>query len=731
MIQPDRVVTTTCPYCGVGCTLQLHVKDAFIFKVTSPFDSPVNRGNLCIKGRFGYDFIYHPRRVTTPLVRRYLLEGQPKPEGREQVFDTQRPGPNPWDWLETDWDTVLDITADKLVEIYKRDGSDAMAVYCCAKATNEDNYLLQKMYRALFRTNNVDHCTRLCHAGSVVALQQAIGSSAMSNTASQVIQNDVFMVAGSNTSENHPIIALQMKEAVQKYGAKMIVVDPRRIDLVDFAELWLPLKPGTNVPVFSAMAQVIVKDDLINWEFVKSRTEGIDNFIASLEKFTPEYAEQLSGVPAADIRRAARLYANAKNAAIYWGMGISQLSHGTASALALIHLAFLTGHIGREGTGLNPLRGQNNVQGASDMGAMPFHYPGYMRVDNEANAAKWEKAWQIEPGGLSRKLGLTTTEILAHAHPGGIRALYIMGENPMMSEPNLNETRKHMQELEFLVAQDLFINESGAFADVFLPATPFAEKDGTFTNTDRRVQRVRAAQAPRGLARPDWEILCSLAKRLEARLGYRKTAGWEYDSPEQVLREMASVNPDYAGITYERIEETGLIYPVPSMDHPGTPTLFTESFPSGRGKFIPLDYVPIMEEADDEYPFILTTGRILEHWHGGTMTRNSSLNEAYPEAHVEIHPADAEIHGITENMAVRVSSRRGEIVLRAAVTEKTTVGVVFISWHFAEAAANLLTNDALDPQAKIPEFKACAVQVFPAREQELPNPETQTKRGRY
>ncbi len=738
MIKSDRITTTTCPYCGVGCTLQLHVKDDFIYKVTSPFDSPVNHGNLCVKGRFGYDFVYHPKRVTTPLVRRYLLEGKPKPEGREQVFAVSQDGKpipdskisNLWDWVETDWDTALNITADNLVRIYKRDGSDAMAVYCCAKATNEDNYLLQKMYRALFRTNNVDHCTRLCHAGSVVALQQAVGSSAMSNTASQVVQNDVFIVTGSNTSENHPIIALQMKEAVQKYGAKMIVIDPRRIDLVDMSEMWLPLKPGTNVPVFSAMAYVIIDENLVNHNFIDDRTEGYTEFLASLEKFTPEYAEEISGVPAEDIRKAARLYAKAKNAAIYWGMGISQLSHGTASAMALIHLAFLTGHIGRDGTGLNPLRGQNNVQGASDMGAMPFHYPGYMRVDNPENRAKWEKTWNIEEGSLSLKLGLTTTEILGHAHEGGIRSLFIMGENPMMSEPNLNETREHMQHLEFIISQDIFINESGAFADVFLPATPFAEKDGTFSNTDRRVQRVRAAHKPRGQARPDWQIICDLALRIESRLGVG-TSNWNYSNPEEILREMGSVNSDYAGITYERIDKVGLIYPVPTLDHPGTPTLFTESFPRGRGKFHPLDYVPVREEPDDEYPFILTTGRLLEHWHGGTMTRNSALNEIYPEARVEMHPADAEIHGIRNGDPVKVQSRRGEIILRATITEKTSIGVVFIPWHFAEAAANLLTNDALDPQALIPEFKACAVQVFPARENDLPNPEVELNRGRY
>src|SRR6266540_1540504 len=719
MIKPDRIVTTTCPYCGVGCTLELHVKDDYIFKVTSPFDSPVNHGNLCVKGRFGYDYVYHPKRVTTPLIRKVRQDAGK----RTQAFDRS-------EWRDVSWDEALDYVADRLVDIYKRDGSDAMAVYCCAKATNEDNYVLQKMYRTLFRTNNVDHCTRLCHAGSVVALQQAIGSSAMSNTASQVLLNDVFIVAGSNTSENHPIIALQMKEAVEKHGAKMIVIDPRRIELVDFAELWLPLKPGTNVPVFTAMAYVIVEENLVNHDFIDDRTEGYTEFLATLEKFTPEYAEEISGVPAEDIRKAARLYAKAKNAAIYWGMGISQLSHGTASALALIHLAFLTGHVGRDGTGLNPLRGQNNVQGASDMGAMPFHYPGYMRVDNDENAAKWEKTWNTEPGGLSRKLGLTTTEILSHAHEGGVRALFIMGENPMMSEPNLNETRKHMTHLEFLVAQDLFINESGAFADIFLPATPFAEKEGTFSNTDRRVQRVRVAQPPRGEARPDWEIICDLALRIEARLG-RETAKWDYSGPEEVLREMASVNQDYAGITYDRIDKVGLIYPVPDLNHPGTPTLFTESFPRGRGKFIPLDYVPVMEEPDDEYPFILTTGRVLEHWHGGTMTRNSALDEAYPEARVDIHPADAEMHGIRNGDPVKVQSRRGEVVLRVTVTEKTSVGVLFIPFHFAEAAANLLTNDALDPQAKIPEFKACAVQVFPARESDLANPEAVVARGRY
>jgi len=425
------------------------------------------------------------------------------------------------------------------------------------------------------------------------------------------------------------------------------------------------------------------------------------------------------------------MYAQADRGAIYWGMGISQLSHGTASALSLVHLALLTGHVGREGTGLNPLRGQNNVQGASDMGAMPYHYPGYMLVDEEENAVQWEAAWNIEPGGLSRQRGLTTTEILSNVGPQGVRSLYIMGENPMMSEPNLHVTRHHMENLDFLVAQDLFINESGAFADVFLPATSWAEKDGTFTNTDRRVQRVRRALASRGESRPDWEIICDLAQRIEKRLGRSNSAGWDYEHPAEILEEVAGVVSAYAGVKYERIQDEGLQTPVLDDQHPGTPYLFSESFPRGRGKFHPLDFVPVAEKPDDEYPFILTTGRVLEHWHGGTMTRHSKLDELYPEALVEVNPTDAALMGVQDGQAVRVTSRRGSIVLRASVTEKTRAGVVFIPFHFAEAAANLLTIDELDPQALIPEYKACAVKVVPASEEDLANPQARTVRGRY
>jgi formate dehydrogenase alpha subunit len=720
MPQPDRIVTTTCPYCGVGCKLELHVKDDRIFQVTSPFSAVVNHGNLCVKGRFGYDFISNPHRVTVPLIRRTpQLPGQ-----RTQAFDRS-------EWRETGWDEALDLIAGRLTGIYQRDGARAMAAYCCAKATNEDNYLLQKLYRALFRTNHIDHCTRLCHAGSVVALQLAVGSSAMSNTASEVLENDVFLITGSNTTENHPIIALQMKAAIQKRGAKLIVVDPRRIEMVDHAVLWLPLRPGTDVAVFSAMAHVILKEGLMDEAFVRERTENLEAFAASMAKFTPEFAESVSGVKRELIVQAARLYAGAHNAAIYWSLGVPESSHGTDNAFSLIHLALLTGHIGRRGNGLNPLRGQNNVQGASDSGAMPWHYPGYQPVDSEDAALKFEAAWHIEPGGLNRQRGLTTTEIMSGIGPEGVRSLYIMGENPMMSEPNLNHTRSLMESLEFVVAQDLFINESGAFADVFLPATPWAEKEGTFTNTDRRVQLVRQALPPRDQARPDWRILCDLALRLEQRLGRPQSADWGFEHPSQVLEEMGRLVPEYAGVKYARLQDEGLQFPVWDDQHPGTPFLFAERFPRGKAKFHPLDFRPAAETPDREYPFILTTGRVLEHWHGGSMTRHSKLDDLYPEALMELHPEDAARLGVQDRGTVRVSSRRGTVVLRSTVTTRTNPGIVFIPFHFREAAANLLTNDVLDPLAKIPEYKACAVRIAKASESELVRPAAQQRRGRY
>ena len=702
MLKAERTVLTTCPYCGVGCGLNLHVRQNNLVRVTGDFDSPVNRGNLCVKGRFGYDFIYHPARISSPLIRKQIGNREPPPTGGD-VRDLFR---------EATWDEALDLVAERLAAIRAESGPDALACFCCAKATNEDNYLMQKLFRQIVGTHNVDHCTRLCHAASVVALQQAIGSSAMSNAASEVVESDVFIVTGSNTAETHPIIALQMKQAVHSRGAKLIVVDPRRVEMVDHAALWLQQRPGTDVPVFSAMAHVILEEGLANREFVAQRTESFDEFAASMKVFTPDYAERISGVPAEKIRQAARMFATAKNAAIYWALGIPEHTHGVDNALSLVNLGLLCGQVGRVGTGLNPLRGQNNVQGASDAGAMPWHYPGYQAVDDAQVQARYAEAWGYAPPA---RRGLTTPEIVGAAGRGEVRALFIMGENPMMSEPNLNHTAECMAKLEFMVVQDLFINETGALADVILPASAWAEKDGTFTNTDRRVQRVRKAVEPPGQARADWEIIADLARRMAERVGRdvhsAPHAGWSYNHPSEILAEMGALVPEYRGITYDRLEHDGLQWPATDETHPGTPFLFADTFPRGLAKFHPLQYRPALEKVDAEYPFILTTGRVLYHWHGGTMTRHSKLDEVYPQALIELNPADGGRLGVRDGDPVRVTSRRGTLVVRAHITERVGEGVVFMAFHFVEAAANLLTSDALDPQAKIPGYKVSAVRV--------------------
>lgn len=683
-MQADRIVRSTCPYCGVGCQVDLHLQDSQIFRAGAPFDHPVNHGNLCVKGRFGYDFVHHESRVRTPLIR------------KNGAF------------VEATWDEALDFIAERLADIRNDAGPDSIAGFCSAKATNEDNYLFQKLFRAVLGTNNIDHCARLCHAGSVTGLQMAIGSAAMSNSIREMRELDCFIITGSNTTETHPVISLELKAAVHRDGAKLIVADPRRIEMVDFASLWLRQKPGTDVALFSAMAHVIVEEGLYNEEFIRERTEGVDKLKQSVADYTPEWAEKITGVSAADIAEAARMYATAKRGAIYWGMGISQSTHGTDNTLTLANLALLCGHVGRPGTGLNPLRGQNNVQGCSDSGGLPNVFPGYQPVSNDQARAKFEQAWG---GPLDGDPGLTVTEIVDAAGTGALRALYVMGENPLMTEPNLRHAKECLAELDLLVCQDIFINETGEQADVILPAASFAEKDGTFTNSDRRVQRVRQAIAPVGQSRPDWVILCDLAKRLEVRLSREPSAGWDYSHPSEIWDEMAGLTPSLAGISYERIKEIGVHWPCPSEDHSGTPWLFENSFPRGLGKFHAVTYRKSAELPDDEYPFILSTGRVLYHWHGGTLTRRSKLDEIFPEALVEIHPDDAEKLGCQSGDWLRVSSRRGEIRARALVTGRSPAGTVFIPFHFAEAAANELTNEAIDPLAKIPDYKVCAVRV--------------------
>ncbi len=686
-LTPSRQIRTTCPYCGVGCQMDLQIRDDTIYRVDAPFDRAPNFGNLCVKGRFGLDFATHPRRLTKPLLRQRRDE----------------------DFREASWEEAQDFIAARLSRLVQEKGGDCIATYASAKATNEDNFVFQKFVRAVLQTNNVDHCARLCHAGSVTALQLAIGSSAMSNSIAEMEKLDTFIVTGSNTTETHPVISLFLKKAVRQNGAKLIVIDPRQIELTDFATLWLRQKPGTDVAVYQAMAHVVVKERLYDATFIAQRTEDFEDYIESLEQCTPEWAEEQSGVPAQDIRQAARLYAQAERAACYWGMGISQSTHGTSNALALSNLALMTGNLGREGTGLNPLRGQNNVQGCSDSGGLPNVFTAYQRVDDEHIRNRFEGFWR---NPLPAIPGLTVTEMVNGALDGRIKAMIVLGENPMMSEPNLNHAQHALEALDLLVCIDIFMNETGELADVILPAASFAEKEGTFTNSDRRVQRVRCALPAVGEARADWEIICDLAKRLETLLGREKSAGFDYAHPEEIWEEMRALTPDFYGITYERLErEGGVHWPCPDLEHPGTPYLFEDSFPRGKGKFWALDFGSESEQPDDEFPYHLTTGRVLFHWHGGTMTRPSALNEAFPHAIVELHPQDARDLQVVSGDWLELESRRGAVVCRAMVTGRSPLGTFFLPFHFAEAAANLLTLEKVDPRAKIPDFKMAAIRA--------------------
>jgi formate dehydrogenase alpha subunit len=531
----------------------------------------------------------------------------------------------------------------------------------------------------------------------------------MTNSIGDIVDADVLLVIGSNTTEAHPVLALRMKEAVREHGARLILIDPRRIELADFADMHLRLRPGTNVAVVNALAHVVLAEGLEDRGFIAERTEGIDALRRSVAAWTPERAEEVSGVPAQELRRAARLYAGAGAASIFWAMGITQHTSGTDNVMALSNLALLCGHIGRPGTGLNPLRGQNNVQGACDMGGLPNVFPGYQPVASAEARAKFAAGWGVPPERLSPKPGLTVTEIMQAAHEGEVRAVVVLGENPMLSDPDLTHVERALRALELLVVQDIFLNETAALADVVLPGVSFAEKAGTYTNTERRVQLVRPALAAPGEARQDWDILQSLARGLGA--------AWSYDSPRQIFDEMAALTPSYAGMSHPRLGGAGLQWPCPTPDHPGTPILHVEHFTRGRGLFVGVDYRPPAEATDDEYPLILSTGRILFHWHGGTLSRRSpGLDEMAPEAEVEIHPRDAEAHAIEGGEMVRVRSRRGGVTARVKVTRRSPPGTVFMTFHYAEAAANLLTHNVVDPVAKIPEYKVSAVRIERVRE---------------
>jgi formate dehydrogenase major subunit len=673
--KPARKVKTICPYCGVGCGIVLGVRGNRIVNAEGDRDCVTNRGVLCVKGRYGHDFVGHPDRLTTPLIRK---NGVLK---------------------KASWDEALSLVAEK----FAPHRGEAFAGLASAKVTNEENYLFQKFTRSVMGTNNVDHCARLCHAPSVAGLAQTFGSGAMTNSIAEVSDVECIFAIGTNTTSAHPVLATRMWQAVRQ-GAELIVANPKEIDLCRWATLHLRQRPGSDVVLMMGMARVIVDEGLYDKDFVAQRCENFEELRKSLERYDIDYVEQITGVPRQDIVRAARLYATRKPAAIFYSMGITQHSHGTDNVLATSNLALLTGNAGKPSTGVNPLRGQNNVQGACDMAALPNVLPGYQKVTDADKRAKFEEVWGCT---LQPEVGLTHVEMFHAMHAGEIKVLYTMGENPILAEADANHVREAIEELDFFVAQDIFLTETAQLADVVLPAAAFAEKDGTFTNTERRVQRVRKAVEPPGEAKPDWWIICQLAQKMGA-------AGFDFSESEEIMRELSSVTPQYAGIDYERIEWNGLQWPCGTREHLGTPFLYAEKFStaSGKAQFKPLEYRPPAEDPDEKYPLLLTTDRSLYHFHTSSMSgRVEGLVAAHPEERLMIHPNDAEKWGVADGEEVEVASRRGDVRMKAKVTDICPVGVVSLTFHFADAPTNQLTHAALDPVAKIPETKVCAVRV--------------------
>ncbi len=691
--QIEKKVDSVCPFCGVGCLLTYHVKDNVIQFVTGK-DGPANRNRLCVKGRYGFDYAHHPHRLTKPLIRR---EGVKK--SADFVVD-----PGNWSevFREATWEEALSKAAQGLKRIRDEDRY-ALAGFGSAKGSNEEAYLFQKLVRTGFGTNNVDHCTRLCHASSVAALLEGVGSGAVSNQVSDVLKAEVVFLIGANPTSNHPVAATWMKNAA-KAGVKLIVADPRRGDLARHATHYLQFKPDTDVALLNAMIHTIIDEGLVDAKFVADRTSGFDALKQNAKDFSPEAMAPICGIGAPTIREVARLFATSKGSMILWGMGVSQHVHGTDNARCLIALCLMTGQIGRPGTGLHPLRGQNNVQGASDSGLIPMMYPDYQRVNTDEANQRFEKFWGTQ---LDKKPGLTVVEIMHAAYDGKIRGMYIMGENPAMSDPDVGHARAAMAKLEHLVVQDIFLTETAYLADVVLPATAWPEKDGTVTNTDRMVQLGRRALKAPGEAKEDLWIIVELAKRLGL--------PWTYAHPRAVFDEMRGCMDSIKGITWERLErDSSVTYPCENEGDPGQPVVFQSHFPTatGRGKFVPADIIPAAERPDARYPMVLITGRQLEHWHTGAMTRRSGVLDAIePEPTVSMNPLDMRQAGVKPGELVTVESRRGRIALFVRQDEGTPRGAVFIPFAYYEAAANLLTNPVLDPFGKIPEFKYCAVRV--------------------
>ena len=673
----EKTVQTTCPYCGVGCQLNVSIIKDKIVKIEGTDELP-NYGSTCIKGRFGMDFVNHSERLTKPLIKK---------DGK---------------LVEVDWDEALAYTVKKLRNIKDKHGSDSIAGLASACCTNEENYLFQKFMRSVIGTNNVDHCARLCHSSTVAGLSSTLGSGAMTNSIEELERADVILVTGSNTTETHPVIANYIKKAVLKNNAKLIVVDPRKIDLVRYSTLWLRQNNGTDVAWLNGLINVIINEKLHDKDFIKERTEGFDDLWKVVSKYTPDVVEKITGIPANQIIEAARIFGKAESASIVFAMGITQHTNGTDNVKSVANLSMITGNLGKESTGVNPLRGQNNVQGACDMGALPNVFPGYQKVIDEKARQKFEQAWRKK---ISTKPGLTVVEMMNAASDGNLKAMYIMGENPMVSDPNINHVEHALKSLDFLICQDIFLTETAQYADVVFPSASSAERSGTFTNTERRILPTNKIIDPIGESKPDWKIIQFIANGLEA--------CWQYSNWEDIMEEINTLTPQYAGITPERIT-TGerLQWPCPSDIHPGTKFLHKGKFARGKGLITAIEHTPSKELPDKEYPFVMSTGRSLYHYHTGSMTRRStSLNAYVKDAYVEMSSKDLKRLKIKDGEKVKVSSRRGTINIAAKESNKVRKGNIFIPFHFAEAAANKLTLDKLDPVSKIPELKVCAVKI--------------------
>jgi formate dehydrogenase major subunit len=695
-VVPDKTVDSVCPYCGVGCQLTYNVKDNRILFVDGR-DGPANSSRLCVKGRYGFDYVQHRHRLTKPLIRK---PGVPK--HKDFTVDPER-----WHevFREATWEEALDVAANGLRDIRDTYGKRALAGFGSAKGTNEEAYLFQKLVRTGFGSNNVDHCTRLCHASSVAALMEGINSGAVSNQVRDVANAEVIFLIGANPTINHPVAATWIKNAA-KAGVKLIVADPRRSDLARHASYYLQFNPDTDVALLNAMLHVIVDEGLVDDTFVRDRTSGYAELADNVRKYSPELMAPICGIDAQTIREVARLYATSKGSMILWGMGISQHVHGTDNARCLIALALSTGQIGKPGSGLHPLRGQNNVQGASDSGLIPMFYPDYQRVNTPQARQRFETLWGTP---LDPDPGLTVVEIMHAAKKHEIRGMYVMGENPAMSDPDVDHARDALAALDHLVVQDIFLTETAYLADVVLAATAWPEKVGTVTNTDRMVQLGRKAIEPPGDAKEDFWLLTELGRRMGL--------DWHYDHPRDVFQEMRACMDSIAGITWERLErESSVTYPCVEEGDPGDPVVFIERFPThtGRGTFVPADIIPAAERPDAEYPLVLITGRQLEHWHTGSMTRRAAaLDSLEPEPVASVHPLDLEALGVAPGGVLTIASRRGRISLYARADDGMPRGAVFVAFCYYEAAANMLTNPVLDPFGKIPEFKYCAVRVTP------------------